>query len=158
MKTRILILILLMFAVALPGLAQKKAASGKDIVATTEDGRKVVLKADGTWQFVQAPVIKAESGPVKIASWKGQGLKKTESFLITTPEWVVAWATRPDSSGFDGNFIVEVHKEGSSQFPDTVVNVVGKDEDQSRMRGKGKYWLEVTASQLWVLAVFEIRK
>ena len=46
----------------LPGMALAQAA-GPDIEATTSDGRRVLLKADGRWTFVPAAAATAASAP-----------------------------------------------------------------------------------------------
>jgi hypothetical protein len=52
--------------VLLPGMALAQAA-GPDLEATTSDGRRVLLKADGSWAFVPAAAA-AASAPAPAAS------------------------------------------------------------------------------------------
>lgn len=58
------------------------AQESRDIMATADDGRRVILKADNTWQFSDAEI--AEWRLLK--KWIGSGSKNTESFIVTAKE------------------------------------------------------------------------
>lgn len=90
---------------------------------------------------------------LKVISWQGKGIKKTETFTITSKEWKICWATKPDEYG-DGIFQIMVYK-GDSSIPDIVANVMGKDQDCSFMKGKGFYSLTINAIQPWTVVITE---
>ena len=123
----------------------------KDQVATTEDGRKVLLKANGTWEFLPVDV-KPEWSVVK--QWQGRGLKNTEPFIITAKDWRISWATK---GGEYDIFQVMVYK-GDSNLPDLAANVMGNNDDISYMKGAGEYRLVINATGNWKIVIEEKQK
>lgn len=150
----ILVISLVIFMINSTLISQEKS---KDIIATTEDGEKVLLKASGTWEYLEETALEKSDLLKEIKSWMGQGIKKTESFEVTTNEWAIVWATIPVQNGFPGIFQIFVYKENGDMV-DMVANVVGESSDNLRMQGKGKYSLEINTNQLWKVGVFEINK
>jgi len=128
--------------------SQKKPDIKKDLKATTEDGRKVLLKTDGTWEFIQ----EAEAGWREVIAWKGQGIKNTESFTIKAKEWKICWTTK--AGEFGGVFQIMVYK-GDTEIPDIAANVMGDNEDCSFMRGSGEYHMTINSTQSWTVTVKE---
>jgi len=53
MRTKILVLGLICIFLSSSLIAQEKPKIKKNLKATTEDGRKVLLKTDGTWEFIK---------------------------------------------------------------------------------------------------------
>ena len=132
-------------------IAQEKPDIKKDLKATTEDGRKVLLKTDGTWELIQGAL---EESWKEVISWKGKGIKNTETFTIKAKEWKVCWTTK--AVEFGGIFQIMIYK-GDSKLPDIAANVQGADEDCSFMRGTGDYYLTINSTQPWNITVKEKR-
>lgn len=127
------------------------SAQVRDQVATTEDGKKVLLKADGTWEFLETkPTTKWR----EVKRWVGSGLKNTEPFTITAEDWRISWATK---GGKYNIFQVMVYK-GDSDLPDIAANVMGNNDDISYMKGAGEYRLVINATGDWEVVIEEKRK
>lgn len=143
---RRIILICFVLCASLAWTPQEKE---KDLIATTDDGRKVLLKADGTWEFIKTEIIKEWR---EIARWKGSGIKNTEPFTISTKEWRISWTTK--GGQVPGIFSIMVYK-GDSEVPDIAAQVQGDSTDSSYMRGAGQYRLTITSSQRWEVTIEE---
>jgi len=119
---------------------------GKSTVKAYKDMSTVIEKAAEKPEPTQLREIK---------TWKGQGIKKTETFTITTDQWSIAWGTGPLQNDSPGILQIYVYKEGGNMV-DVAANVMGKNNDYSIMRRQGRYWLEINSSQLWSVGVYEI--
>jgi len=74
MKNKVLILLV----ICLLGLSLM--AQESDLIATTEDGRKVLLKADGTWKFLSTIIVIVDySAPLRPSP------NETKTMLIRIP-------------------------------------------------------------------------
>ena len=58
---RIVSALFLLLFLSLTFAAQEKPGTGNDLIATTEDGRKVLLRADGTWKFLTTIIVIIDS-------------------------------------------------------------------------------------------------
>lgn len=151
MKTRALILVCICLILTLSITAQQKPKIKKSLIATTKDGRQVLLKIDGTWEFIKKqPKKKAWR---EIAQWKGSSIKNTETFTISTNTWTITWATKPGEYG-DMNFQIYVYK-ANGDLVNIVANVIGKNNDSTIMRGRGRYYLTINTAQPYVIKVSE---
>jgi len=83
MKTKILALGLICIFLSSFLIAQEKPKIEKNLKATTEDGRKVLLKTDGTWEFIkeEAKVDKPASITVYITKTGGKYHRSSCSYL-----------------------------------------------------------------------------
>lgn len=122
-----------------------------DEYATTESGKKVLLKDNGTWNYVKES---EESKLKEIASWKGSGIKNTETFHISTKEWLIMWATTPHPKYGDMNFQIYVYN-ANGDIVDIVANIIGEGKDYSTMRGSGDYYLTINSAQPYYISIFE---
>ena len=134
-------------------IAQEKPKIKKNLKATTEDGRKVLLKTDGRWEFIKKEVKKEWRD---IARWKGSAIKNTETFHISSDTWVINWLTEPGKYG-DMNFQIFVYK-ANGELVTVAANVIGKNEDHSIMRGKGDYYLMINSAQIYSIVILEKTK
>lgn len=150
MRLKIIVIGLIFFFLISNNWSLEKPKIKKNLIATTEDGRKVLLKTDGTWEFIK------EQKPVKswreIAKWKGSSIKNTETFHVSTTEWRISWATQPGEYG-DMNFQIYVYKNG--ELVSLAANIIGKGSDISYMRGSGDYYLMINTAQPYVIIVEE---
>lgn len=153
MRTKILVIGLICILLGSFLLAQEKLKIKKDLKATTEDGRKVLLKTDGTWEFIKEEVKKEWR---EVVSWKGSATKNTETFHISSNEWIISWLTEPSKYG-EMVFQIFVYK-ANGEFVTLAANVIGKNEDHSVMRGKGNYYLMINSAQLYSVVILEKTK
>ncbi len=153
MRTKILALGLACLLLSSFLIAQEKAKIKKDLKATTEDGRKVLLKTDGTWKFIKE---EAKKDWQEVAKWSGSAIKNTETFHISSDTWVISWLTEPGKFG-EMNFQIYVHK-ANGELVTVAANVIGKNEDHSVMRGKGDYYLMINSAQIYSVVILEKTK
>ena len=83
MRTKILALGLICIFLTSFFIAQEKPKIKKNLKATTEDGRKVLLKTDGTWEFIkeEAKVDKPAIITVYITKTGGKYHRSSCSYL-----------------------------------------------------------------------------
>ena len=86
---------------------------------------------------------------VEIARWEGKSIKDTETFTVPNDEWRLRWDTRPGQFG-DMNFQIYVYRSDGTLIG-VAANVIGKDTDNSVMRGKGNYYLTINTGQPYVI-------
>jgi len=153
MRQKILLFSLILCVILMSLWALEKPKIKKDLIATTEDGRKVLLKMDGTWEFLKEE-IKAEWR--EVAKWQGSLIKNTETFTIASNEWKIIWSTKPGEYG-EMNFQIYVYK-ANGDLVGVAANVIGKDEDSSVMRGKGSYYLMINTAQPYIIVIYEKMK
>ncbi|HXG68723.1 MAG TPA: zinc ribbon domain-containing protein [Blastocatellia bacterium] len=96
-----------------------------------------------------APAPPAAWHPV--ATFKGKGIKQTESFTIPGDEWRITWSTRPGPYGAM-NFQIYVYDSTGTPV-DVAANVIGGDEDSTVMRGAGTFYLKINAAQPYTVQV-----
>lgn len=93
-----------------------------------------------------------------IASWEGNGIKKTETFTTLTKEWRLNWETSNENVA--GVLQVMVYKAGKSGLmEDMLVNAMGVGSDTSYFRGDpGEYYLDINSANVsWKIEVEELR-
>ena len=134
-------------------IAQEKPIIKKNLKATTEDGRKVLLKIDGTWEFIKE---EPKEEWKEVARWKGSAIKNTETFHISSDTWIISWLTEPGKYG-DMNFQILIYK-ANGELVTLAANVIGKNEDYSIMRGKGGYYLTINTAQSYSIVILEKTK
>lgn len=107
-----------------------------DRTATTDDGKRVLLKDNGTWEYSEQPEL--------IAHFKGTGAKETDSFHITKKPWHLKWKSEGPA------FLITVKTEEGQ----TVGMASGKgDEDQTTIQQTGDFYLEITPMgpyEIWI--------
>lgn len=154
MKAKFFVLGFVCLFLFLSLIAQEKPKIEKNLIATTEDGRKVLLKTDGTWEFIKEESKEKEWR--EVAKWSGSAIKNTETFHISSDQWVISWRTEPGKFG-DMNFQIYVHKE-SGELVTVAANVIGENEDYSVMRGRGDYYLQINTAQIYSIIILEKTK
>jgi hypothetical protein len=82
---------------------------------------------------------------VKVKSWKGVGLKKTETFKIEEGNWRVIWNF--SAPGAMGMFIIASYRPGIEEPEDYLANVANelKGSDTSYVHTSGEFYLEINA-------------
>lgn len=93
----------------------------------------------------------APPGWHEIVRWEGKGLKNTETFNIPSHEWRILWDTKP-SGTYEGILQIYVYNDAGGMVT-VAANVLGRDEESSIMRGAGKYYLTINATQPYVVIV-----
>lgn len=88
-------------------------------------------RSTGTWRSV--------------ASWRGDGIKNTETFSIPGNEWRIKWRTWPGEYG-DMNFQIMIY-DNAENLEGIAANVIGRGEDVSYHRGRGDYYLTINSGQ-----------
>jgi len=111
----------------------------KEIVEATAPAKAASAKADV-----------ATSASSSIARWEGSSIKNTETFTVNTAEWIIKWQTTGE-----GNFIINVMNADTDEMKDMVANIIGSGNDSSVIRGKGRYYLRIIASQPYKIEVLE---
>jgi hypothetical protein len=86
-----------------------------------------------------------------VTTFKGNGIKQTETFSIPGDEWRINWATQPSKYG-DMNFQIYVYNSAGS-LNAVAANVIGKDNDSTIIRGRGNYYLQINTAQPYVITV-----
>ncbi|MGQ9579309.1 MAG: hypothetical protein ACUVWQ_11885 [Candidatus Aminicenantales bacterium] len=157
MIRKILILLTIVFLFAAPILAnQEKLKAKQDLIAYTSDGQRVLLHSDGTWEFAPENAGKHEPTMRLVKEWKGEGIKNTGTFDITTKTWAVVWSAEPRENAYLGLLQIFVYQEGKG-LVGLAANITSKGADNSVFRGKGQYWLDINAgNMLWTVGVYEI--
>jgi hypothetical protein len=88
----------------------------------------------------------------KVAEWQGASIKNTETFEVASKEWKIFWATRGDS-----NFSITVYDANTDKMVDLVANIIGSGSDTSVIRGKGRFYLKILASQDYKIQIYDQR-
>ncbi|MCC7302335.1 MAG: hypothetical protein IT233_06815 [Bacteroidia bacterium] len=99
---------------------------------------------------------KIETEWVKIKSWKGTGIKKTEKFTIKEGDWRIVWnfSSPQDMTVFQ----IAYYKSGSEEPEDYVANVSNelKGGDTSYVHTTGEFYLEMNAANCnWKVSIEE---
>lgn len=90
---------------------------------------------------------------VKVTEWRGNGIKRTETFTVGR-EWAVEWATQPDH--FEGTFSVLAYHTNGEMGP-LLANLMGSGHDTSYVYESGTFFLEINSTQPWHVTVWEKR-
>lgn len=81
-----------------------------------------------------------------LKTFKGSGMKKTETFDVPSNEWKIEWSFK-DSSGFGAGTLSIIVYTASGEMKDLVANTMGASgEDSSIIRGRGSYYLDFNAA------------
>jgi len=94
----------------------------------------------------------------QIAFWSGSenDSKNTKAFIITTDAWRIWWDTEPGKEG-KSNFQIYLHKS-NGDLVDLAANVIGKSNQFTVIRKKGKFYLKIITGQPYMITVYEERK
>lgn len=87
---------------------------------------------------------------VRLKLWQGSGIKKTESFNVTSEEWRIIWNYKTDNP-YGGAFSIFVNEKNGSS--DMVANQSNSGEGSSYMHHPGTFWLDISALGSWVVTV-----
>lgn len=98
------------------------------------------------------PIVK--TSPWKqVVQFKGNTIKNTQRFNISSNEWRVTWSTKPGAYG-DMNFMVFLC-DSKGDMTDGIANVIGKASDTSYFYKKGTYSFNINTAQTYVITVEE---
>lgn len=108
--------------------------------------KAALAKANGS----NAAPTAASSGARALVSWKGSGIKTTESFTTTAAEWKVRWK----AVGTGGLIQIYVY-DSSGGLVNLAANKQGGGSDVSVMHAKpGKYYLTINSFSLdWEVSI-----
>jgi hypothetical protein len=125
-----------------PTAAQQAAPASTPVSQTPTPAPAPATKAAPTWQAVK--------------SWKGSGMKETESFDIANREWRINWKASNEQTA--GILAIMVHDQNGG-LVSMAANAQGEGSDTSYVRGKpGKYYLAITSANIdWEITVEEQR-
>lgn len=91
----------------------------------------------------------------EVITFKGESIKDTETFKISSDEWRINWETKPGDIG-EMNFQIYVYdKNGNSAGSYIAANVIGEGNDISYMRGSGEYYLTINTAQSYTIIIEE---
>jgi len=97
-----------------------------------------------------------EQGLAKIAGWRDNGNKNTESFRISKKEWTIRWVTSPLSVGGTSvamPFSFTIHR-ADGELVDLAANIIGSDTGSTVIRESGEFYLAINSSQPYTIDVF----
>lgn len=101
---------------------------------------------------------KKETEWVKIKSWKGNGLKKTEKFSVEG-DWRIVWSfNAPQDMTI---FNIAYYRPGTEEPEDYVANVSNelKANDTSYVHTSGEFYLEINAANCkWNVSIEQERE
>lgn len=115
-----------------------------DQTATTAEGRKVILRDNGTWAY-------ADTSPATnvLTQLSGNGAMNTRPFTAPGP-WEIQWTARGDI------FQIFVY-DGSGDLIGVAANQAGPGSGQSYQPKRGTYYLQVNALGTWTVRVVPAR-
>lgn len=91
-----------------------------------------------------------------VASWRGSGIKNTESFDVTQREWAIDWTFKDESAS--GSFLSIMVMDENDDLVDLVANVANQAsvQDRSVIRGRGRHYLKInSANGQWAITVYD---
>ena len=89
---------------------------------------------------------------VEVASWRGDGNKKTESFAIPNKEWRIRWVKR-STSHRPGYITVFVH-HADNRLVGLAVNERVMESGETYMEESGEFCLDIVARRCeWEIVV-----
>lgn len=120
-----------------------------DPVAVTIAPATVPTKTTGTSATAPATVDPATLRWNQALGWNGNGLKQTEAFQITNPNWRIRWTNS------DSNFIVDLYDATTHHRLDLLANAIGDITDEITYPHEpvGSYYLNITGGDAWSLAI-----
>jgi len=89
------------------------------------------------------PVVKVWQ---KVIKFKGNSIKTTQKFNVTSNEWRIKWSTTPVKALGDMNFQIYVNNSKGENIS-VAANVIGKANDESYMDKSGDYSLTINTAQ-----------
>jgi hypothetical protein len=105
----------------------------------------------------EAPKSQKKHEVYKVGMWTGQGIKNTETFHIPSDSWSVIWSTSPINS-YGGILQIFIYRSDGT-LVGLSANVMGKDSNNSYMRGAGDYYLKInSANHIYSIIVTALRE
>ncbi|HET8569491.1 MAG TPA: hypothetical protein VFM93_10960 [Candidatus Limnocylindria bacterium] len=152
LRRRLLYAGAVLFAVAgtvalLSSTAPRAGAPAAPAAAPTAATRPAAL------QSVAAPADAGRAWRVTKV-WQGSGSRETEEFVVGA-DWRVDWLFAPASPG--SAIQVFIYSVDGRLLLDLAANTQNAGADSSFWRGAGRYYLKVSATGDWKLAVQELR-
>jgi len=94
----------------------------------------------------------------QVAYWSGSenDSRNTETFVITTDAWRIWWDTEPGVNG-KANFQIYINKP-NEDLVDVAANVIGKSNQWTTIRQKGKFYLKIITGQPYMITIYEERE
>jgi len=121
--------------------AQTSTSSDAPEVSNTEKPSAPPPKAAKTWQ--------------KVIDFKGNSIKTTQKFTISSDEWKIKWSTTPGTYG-DMNFQIYLYDgNGNLAGSGVLANIIGKGSDESFIYESGEYYLMINTAQNYTITVEE---
>lgn len=115
-----------------------------DQAAVTEDGRTVLLKDDGTWEYTDTDKSDYVYKFNLIKYFKGSSTKSTESFHIEKKPWHMKWIAKGII------FQIFIYSEDG-----TLISMVNGLEDTTVIRETGNFYLEIIAIDSYEIWIFK---
>lgn len=141
MKKKIAIIMILVLCVGVGATAI--ASEGK--IATTEDGKKVLLKPDGTWEYLDESNNKSNSTDKTIIELSANGMKTTEPFTVDS-SWKLKWDA-------EGSIFQAYLYNKNGNLVNVIANQQGAGKGSSYYPKAGEYYLQINAIGNWSLKV-----
>lgn len=92
-----------------------------------------------------------------VQTWKGSGIKETETFSVASREWRIHWETRNEPFAGAGILQIYVHQEDGT-LVSLAANKQGTGSDTSYVRSAGKHYLQINSANVdWVVTVEDQR-
>ena len=93
-----------------------------------------------------------------VASWRGSGMKETESFAVANREWRVRWKTGSEPFANAGILQLFVYNQ-DGQMVGLAANQQGPGEDVSYVRAPpGRYYIKINSANIdWNISVEDQR-
>jgi hypothetical protein len=84
-----------------------------------------------------------------VASWTGSGIKESETFAISEPEWRIRWATSNERLAGAGILQIMVHNADTKQLITLAANKQGIGDDVSYVRsGPGRFYVVMNSGNV----------
>lgn len=92
-----------------------------------------------------------------VASWKGEGIKDTETFSVQSREWRITWETKNEKMAGASIIQIYVYNE-KDELVTLAANKQGVGKDTSYVRGQGKFYLKINSANVeWSVLVEDQR-
>lgn len=115
------------------------------------------VAAPAATETAPAPTPRAPQW-TEVASWRGSGIKETESFVTVNREWRIRWQSANEPFANAGILQLFVHNE-AGQMVSLAANKQGPGQDVSYVRAPpGRYYLKINSANIdWNVTVEEQR-
>lgn len=119
------------------------------IASSGSDTTKSTTQTSGT----SAPVAETESSSKtyqQVATFSGNGAKKSEPFMISGSRFKIAYDCKGDMCQA---FVYEV----GSQLPQLVMNTAGSTKDETIIYGSGEYYIDANTMGSYTMTIYDYK-